>query len=443
MSNFHFLFEEFSALGRAAQEAERQVYFSPTASCAFSRKALEMALRWMIEHDPELEVPEDYSLYLLLTGGDLARLLSPTRCKELDVVRRMGNRGLHEDWLDEPQAKTALRYLHGFLSWLYESYTREHEAQIPISPFRVGQIPSLNQAGGAEVISGLFEGPALELAMRPPPPKAQFSAPEQRVSEQKNTSAREQRADDGMRFRLSESGGGFGGRGNSWFADLWEWFSSLFGRLIHSWSDTRFSVEYDGESRRESSSPPPLADAGYMSFTEESVDEQFSMAMEPPAVYSRREGASNMRTPGVSELTTQQLYIETLLREAGWGSRLDRQEELRRRSIERGALINAWSPLPVSFVLSDELIPEVIIVDATRAEENGIIESTLMSGLWRCIPGFLSNWESGHVEAWELEWISSVEAYFVNGVALQKYNHAQGELVGVDGLSIRGSEGEG
>ena len=375
MSNFHFLFEEFSALGRAAQEAERQVYFSPTASCAFSRKALEMALRWMIQYDPKLEVPEDYSLYLLLKGGDLARMLSPTRCKELDVVRRMGNRGLHEDWLDEPQAKTALRYLHGFLTWLYESYSRERETKIPIPPFRVGQIPSLKQAGGAVLIGGVSEALI------------------------------------------------------SLFADLWKWFSSLFSRVIHSWRSGRFSSESDREST--------LPDANSMSFPDEFVDQQFSMAMEPSPVYSRRDGVSNVRTAGVSESTTQHLYIETLLREAGWGSRLDRQEELRRRSIERGVLTNAWSPLPVSFVLSDELIPEVIIVDATLAEENGITESTLTQGLWRCISGFMSDMESGHVEDWKLEWISNVEAYFLNGVALQKYNHAQRELVVVDGLSSR------
>ena len=383
MSNFHFLFEEFSALGRAAQEAERQVYFSPTASCAFSRKALEMALRWMIQYDPKLEVPEDYSLYLLLKGGDLARMLSPTRCKELDVVRRMGNRGLHEDWLDEPQAKTALRYLHGFLTWLYESYSRERETKIPIPPFRVGQIPSLKQAGGAVLIGGVSEALI------------------------------------------------------SLFADLWKWFSSLFGRVIHSRRSGRFSSESDRESMRGSMVSVAVPAEKHMSFSDESVDQQFSMAMEPSPVYSRRDGVISVRTAGVSEATTQKIFIETLLREAGWGSRLDRQEELRRRSIERGVLTNAWSPLPVSFVLSDELFPEVIIVDATLAEENGITESTLTQGLWRCISGFMSDMESGHVEDWKLEWISNVEAYFLNGVALQKYNHAQRELVVVDGLSTR------
>ena len=178
-----------------------------------------------------------------------------------------------------------------------------------------------------------------------------------------------------------------------------------------------------------------------MSLFDESVNEQFSMAREPSPVYSRRDGVINVRTAGVSEATTQKIFIETLLREAGWGSRLGRQEELRRRSIERGALTNAWSPLPVSFVLSDELIPEVIIVDATMAEENGITESKLTQGLWRCISGFMPTMESGHVEAWKLEWISNVEAYFLNGGALQKYNHAQGELVVVDGLSTWGSKG--
>ena len=80
-------------------------------------------------------------MHVLLTGGDLARLLQRDRCRELDLVRRLGNWGLHEGWLEEAQAKASIRYLHGFLTWLYESYAIRGECEPPLSAFREEYIP--------------------------------------------------------------------------------------------------------------------------------------------------------------------------------------------------------------------------------------------------------------------------------------------------------------
>jgi hypothetical protein len=454
VSNFHFLFEEFSALGRAAQEAERQVYFSPTASCAFSRKALEMALRWMIQHDPELEISEDSSLYLLLTGGDLARFLSTTRCRELDVVRRLGNKGLHEDWLDERQAKKSLQYVHGFLVWLYESYTLDEEYDLPIAPFRVGNIP--NYSSQVEALSDGLSNSGVHKVVNALPSHSEqrviyLTAAEQRViqgeereNDEQKLSAREQRVDldrwtsrhgeqgrQSVRFSKSNRG--------SLLATIRSLFTGILDRLHGWWEDRKISAEIESEMRVSESAldlsverlEKDLSDYSF------SIDEPSLLDGEggglyhaflpvEALVYRRKEGVYASRTPGVSEATTQKMFIETLLREAGWGERMDAQVHLRNR------LGGDWglSPLWASALFTDDLVPELILVDAAKANSGESQIDVVKRALgYRDSPFMvdgLVNYDG-----------ATVSVYLVDGVALKHYDAKQDLLVAVDKLHYR------
>ena len=416
-----------------------------------------MALRWMIEHDSELEISEDSSLYLLLTGGDLARFLSPTRCRELDVVRRMGNKGLHEDWLDEPQAKKSLQYVHGFLVWLYESYTLDEEHDLPIAPFRVGNIPNLS---GYVLEDGLFNayaGPPAEVEeLRGIPRAAEQkvfyeTAAQQKVENQEvreigvqELSAREQRVDSGRRpswhrrpsrryFLLSEPDRG------SLLAGIWSLFTGLFDRLHGWWEDRKISAEIESGMRVSESAldraverlGKDLSDSAF------SIDEPSILDGEggvlyhasPPAealVYRRKEGVSATRTPGVSEATTQKMFIETLLREAGWGKRMDAQSLLRNRLGDDWGL----SPLWASILFTDDLVPELILVDAAKASSGESQIDVVKRALgYRGTPFLVDEQVNDDV--------AMVYVYLIDGAALKHYDPVQDSLVAVDKLQYR------
>ena len=66
MSNFNFIPAEFQALAQAPIEAEKHVYGAPLYCAMLCRKSLEEWVRWMYEHDADLELPYDTSLNSLM-----------------------------------------------------------------------------------------------------------------------------------------------------------------------------------------------------------------------------------------------------------------------------------------------------------------------------------------------------------------------------------------
>jgi len=69
-SNFHFLENEWKEFYSRAAKAEGMVITDPRTSLTLARMALELAVTWMYNNDPELEMPFDCTLNSLLKNYD-------------------------------------------------------------------------------------------------------------------------------------------------------------------------------------------------------------------------------------------------------------------------------------------------------------------------------------------------------------------------------------
>ena len=144
MSNFHFLTDEFQSIGREAQEAEQLTLLSPKAAAVLTRSALEKAVRWMYDHDYDLEYPYDRSLSALIHNQDFREIVSEQRFRELTLIRKVGNEGAHGNSVRKDEALRVLRYLHGFLSWVAGHYADGDIEAVPA--FDEGMLPTGEEA---------------------------------------------------------------------------------------------------------------------------------------------------------------------------------------------------------------------------------------------------------------------------------------------------------
>jgi type I restriction enzyme R subunit len=131
MSNFLFLTGEFRSIGQEAQEAEQLTLLSPKAASVLIRSAMEKAVRWMFDHDYDLEYPYDRNLSSWLHLPDLREIISECRFLELSLIRKTSNLGTHGSTVKMEDAFMVLRYLHSFLGRVARSYAEGDEVTVP------------------------------------------------------------------------------------------------------------------------------------------------------------------------------------------------------------------------------------------------------------------------------------------------------------------------
>lgn len=133
MSNFSFIPAQWTSLVKAPQEAESHVYGAPLYAAMLCRKSLEEWVRWMYEHDADLELPYDTSLSSLMHDQGFKNLVAPNQFNQINLIRKSGNNAVHTNAKIKPQeALHILRLLHGFIGWIVQVY---HEEKIKIPVF--------------------------------------------------------------------------------------------------------------------------------------------------------------------------------------------------------------------------------------------------------------------------------------------------------------------
>ncbi len=151
MSNFAFIPSRWSALAEAARAAEAQVYAAPQYCAMLCRKSLEEWVRWLYEHDADLELPTyDTSLSALLHQQDFKNTVAPIQFDRLNLIRKLGNNAVHtRARISEAQALHGVKLLHGFIGWVCQVYSASpvqvpafDEALVPSRPPRKKPRPS-------------------------------------------------------------------------------------------------------------------------------------------------------------------------------------------------------------------------------------------------------------------------------------------------------------
>jgi type I restriction enzyme R subunit len=89
--------EDYDYYAQEAIEAERAMVVSPSASAALSRKAMELAIKYVYEHDADVVMPYESTLSALMYEPSFKNILSPGLLDLLTYIRKLGNLVLHEN----------------------------------------------------------------------------------------------------------------------------------------------------------------------------------------------------------------------------------------------------------------------------------------------------------------------------------------------------------
>ena len=130
MSNFGFLKdkEEYALFASAAIEAEK-VYVSAPAMCAVgSRKALELAVKWVYSADKTMQMPYKDNLQALIHEPTFRFAVDYNTWGKLPFIIKLGNLAVHTE--RSVQASDALASLQGlfeFIQWVDYCYGADYE----------------------------------------------------------------------------------------------------------------------------------------------------------------------------------------------------------------------------------------------------------------------------------------------------------------------------
>src|SRR5690606_19172588 len=132
MSNFLKIPVQWSALAEAPAEAEQNIYHAPSYAAMLCRKNLEEWIRWLYQHDADLELPYDTTLNSLMHAHAFKNLVAPVQFNHLNLIRKLGNTAVHTNAKIKPdEALHALHLLHGFIAWVVAAYSEEKVTFLP------------------------------------------------------------------------------------------------------------------------------------------------------------------------------------------------------------------------------------------------------------------------------------------------------------------------
>lgn len=129
MSNFGYLQnkKEYELFAFAAIEAER-VYSTSPAMCAVgSRKALELAVKWVYSADRTITMPYRDNISTLVNEPSFRDAVDPSTWNKLRYVIKLGNMSVHTDRnITKSEALISLKALYEFIDWIDYCYGDEH-----------------------------------------------------------------------------------------------------------------------------------------------------------------------------------------------------------------------------------------------------------------------------------------------------------------------------
>ena len=125
MSQFAFLDAEWPAVREAAARAESLAMGDPRGACFYARRALELAIRWLYEHDKSLKLPYDDGLNALLFEPSFRNGVGPARFAKARLIKDIGNQAVHSNKpIRQYDALNAVRELFHLTFWLARTYAR-------------------------------------------------------------------------------------------------------------------------------------------------------------------------------------------------------------------------------------------------------------------------------------------------------------------------------
>lgn len=130
MSNFSFLTfkTEYALFAPAAAEAEKVYSSSPAMSAVGSRKALELAVKWVYTADSSMVEPYRDNLQSLIHEPSFRFAVDSKTWSRLPYIIRLGNMAVHtEKNISASDALMSLRCLFEFIEWIDYCYGSDYQ----------------------------------------------------------------------------------------------------------------------------------------------------------------------------------------------------------------------------------------------------------------------------------------------------------------------------
>ena len=128
-TNFDYLLEksEYASFAAQAVEAEKSIAISPATCAILSRRALELAVRFVFSYDAELSLPYRDNVSSLIHEPTFRSIIEPRLFPMLKYTIHLGNVAVHtNNNIKRDEAIIALRDLFEFCDWIDYSYSKEY-----------------------------------------------------------------------------------------------------------------------------------------------------------------------------------------------------------------------------------------------------------------------------------------------------------------------------
>jgi type I restriction enzyme R subunit len=129
-SNFSYLKQEgkYKSFAGACVEAEKLMHSSYSASATFTRRAMELAVRWIYINDEELTLPYNETFAALINSQDFKDIVGIELYKALNYSRDLGNKAAHTNRnVTREQATLSLRNLFNLTNFIEYCYSESFE----------------------------------------------------------------------------------------------------------------------------------------------------------------------------------------------------------------------------------------------------------------------------------------------------------------------------
>ncbi|HAT4548165.1 TPA: DEAD/DEAH box helicase family protein [Clostridioides difficile] len=132
MGNFDFLQKKknFNSFNTACLEAEKSILVSPSTCATITRRALELAVKWLYANDSDLVLPYQDNLSTLIHNNSFIELIDYDMLPLLKYIVKLGNLSVHTSAnIEIGEAILSLNNLHQFVSWIDYCYSDEYTAE--------------------------------------------------------------------------------------------------------------------------------------------------------------------------------------------------------------------------------------------------------------------------------------------------------------------------
>lgn len=129
--NFDFLKDKqtFNSFSNACIEAERAMQISPSTVAILSRRALELAVKWVYQFDNDVKIPYQDNLSSLIHDRHFLSLIDEELLPMMKYVVKLGNAAVHTNVaITRDEAVLSLHNLHQFVSWIDYCYAEDYTA---------------------------------------------------------------------------------------------------------------------------------------------------------------------------------------------------------------------------------------------------------------------------------------------------------------------------